>query len=176
MIGEWSGNVRSTPTPKDSLRTVKDSRTPLPRRAMTAPSNPWTRSRVPPTPRTWTFTVSPGAKSGTSSRRLAWSTRSVGCIVYVLLGAGGTRGRSGKAVKRSERVGQRELLEQRPLVGAHPAPGLDEVRPALDGPGHRRGPPHAGHAPVVARAQHLGDLPAPEAPRPGVVRVLEQPA
>ena len=44
IFGEWSGNVRSTPTPNDCLRTVKVSRAPLPWRAMTMPSKTWVRS------------------------------------------------------------------------------------------------------------------------------------
>ena len=64
MIGECTGNVRSTPTPKLTLRTVKVSRTPEPWRRMTAPWKTWTRSRVPSTTRTWTLTVSPGANGG----------------------------------------------------------------------------------------------------------------
>src|SRR5215204_1427332 len=107
---------------------------------MTAPSKTCTRSRLPSTTRTWTLTVSPGAKSGTSSRRLAWSMRSVGCIVHVLLCARGLRGafaareelveRSGE---RSDQMAEAELLETRPLGVGEPAPGHDEVRPALDG-------------------------------------------
>ena len=38
IFGEWSGNVRSTPTPNDCLRTVNVSRTPAPWRLMTVPS------------------------------------------------------------------------------------------------------------------------------------------
>src|ERR1017187_617146 len=78
MVGEWTGNVRSTPTPKLTLRTVKVSCTPPPWRFMTAPWNTWTRSRVPSTTRTWTLTVSPGRNSGMSSRRLSRSIMSVG--------------------------------------------------------------------------------------------------
>ena len=43
------------------------------------------------------------------------------------------------------------------------------------GAGEGLGPAPAGDAGVVARAQHLGHLPAPELGRAGVVRVLEQP-
>src|ERR1700694_4500555 len=78
MTGEWTGKVRSTPTPKLTLRTVKVSRTPVPWRRTTAPWKTWTRSRVPSTTRTCTLTVSPGRKSGMSSRRLSRSMMSVG--------------------------------------------------------------------------------------------------
>src|SRR5687768_3796151 len=80
MIGECFGNVRSTPTPKLTLRTVNVSRTPLPLIRITTPWNTCTRSRVPSTTRTWTFNVSPGPKSGMSLRRWARSTRSVAFI------------------------------------------------------------------------------------------------
>ena len=46
---------------------------PPPLRAMTTPSNTWTRSRPPSTTRTCTFTVSPERNSGTSSRNRAFS-------------------------------------------------------------------------------------------------------
>src|SRR6187401_498007 len=80
MIGECIGKVRSTPTPKLTLRTVKVSRTPLPLIRITTPWNTCTRSRVPSTTRTCTFNVSPGPKSGMSLRRWARSTRSVAFI------------------------------------------------------------------------------------------------
>ena len=51
IFGEWTGNVRSTPTPNDCLRTVNVSRTPLPWRLMTMPSKTCVRRRVPST--TW---------------------------------------------------------------------------------------------------------------------------
>ena len=60
-----AGNVRSTPTPKDCLRTVKVSRTPSPCRLMTTPSKTWVRRRVPSTTWKCTFTRSPDWKRGT---------------------------------------------------------------------------------------------------------------
>src|SRR5919112_1270274 len=68
MIGLWTGNVRSTPTPKLTFRTVNDSRTPSPAREITTPANTWIRERFPSTTLTWTLTVSPGRKVGTSWR------------------------------------------------------------------------------------------------------------
>ena len=47
---------------------------------MTTPWKTCTRSLLPSTTFTWTFRVSPAAKSGTSSRRLAWSITSVDFI------------------------------------------------------------------------------------------------
>jgi len=51
IFGECTGNVRSTPTPKDCLRTVKVSRAPWPWRLSTIPSKTWVRRRAPST--TW---------------------------------------------------------------------------------------------------------------------------
>ena len=60
-----AGNVRSTPTPKDCLRTVKVSRTPSPWRLMTTPSKTCVRRRVPSMTWKWTLTRSPAWKRGT---------------------------------------------------------------------------------------------------------------
>jgi large subunit ribosomal protein L19 len=49
IFGECTGNVRSTPTPNDCLRTVNVSRTPEPCRRRTIPSNTWVRRRLPST-------------------------------------------------------------------------------------------------------------------------------
>src|SRR5699024_1195973 len=68
MVGECSGKVRSMPTPKEDLRTVKVSRIPPPERASTTPWKTWIRERLPSTTLTCTFTVSPGRNSGMSSR------------------------------------------------------------------------------------------------------------
>jgi hypothetical protein len=45
IFGEWTGNVRSTPTPNDCLRTVNVSREPEPCRLITIPSKTCTRRR-----------------------------------------------------------------------------------------------------------------------------------
>ena len=65
ILGEWTGKVRSTPTPNDCLRTVKVSRTPLPWRLITTPSKTWVRRRVPSTTWKCTRTRSPAWKDGT---------------------------------------------------------------------------------------------------------------
>ena len=67
-IGEWSGKVRSTPTPKETLRTVKVRPMPAPWMRITTPWKIWTRERVPSMTLTWTLTVSPARNSGRSSR------------------------------------------------------------------------------------------------------------
>ena len=76
IFGEWSGNVRSTPTPNDCLRTVKVSRTPAPWRLITIPSKTWTRRRWPSITWKCTRTVSPALNCGRSPRaigRARWS-------------------------------------------------------------------------------------------------------
>ena len=55
--------MRSTPSPKLILRTVKVGASPWLLR-MTMPSNAWTRSFSPSLIFTWTRTVSPGSNSG----------------------------------------------------------------------------------------------------------------
>src|SRR5215212_9687006 len=89
MIGLWTGNVRSTPTPKLTLRTVNASRTPSPAREITTPANTWIRDRFPSTTLTWTLTVSPGRKEGTSSRRDAESSSLISLLMRIFL-AGAT--------------------------------------------------------------------------------------
>src|SRR5438552_7327297 len=78
--GEWTGKVRSTPTPYDVLRTVNISRLPPPLRRITVPSKTWMRSLSPSTTRTCTRTVSPGLKGGNSLRSCSASMRSMGFI------------------------------------------------------------------------------------------------
>src|SRR5215213_2884088 len=85
MIGLWTGNVRSTPTPKLTLRTVNASRTPSPAREITTPANTWIRDRFPSTTLTCTFTVSPGRKEGTSSRRDAESSSLISLLMRISL-------------------------------------------------------------------------------------------
>ena len=63
-FGECSGNVLSTPTPNDCLRTVNVSREPAPWRLMTMPSKTWSRERAPSITRKWTRTLSPALNRG----------------------------------------------------------------------------------------------------------------
>ena len=46
-LGVWTGKVRSTPTPKEILRTVKVSREEPPLMRMTSPWKTCSRSRSP---------------------------------------------------------------------------------------------------------------------------------
>src|SRR6185437_5707612 len=89
MTGECTGNVRSTPTPKLTLRTVKVSRMPEPCRRITTPWKSCTRERVPSMTLTLTLSVSPGRNAGMSSRRLAESSPSSVCMLCRFL-AGAT--------------------------------------------------------------------------------------
>src|SRR5262245_63901049 len=156
MMGECTGKVRSTPTPKLTLRTVKVSRLPLPLRRITTPWNTWTRSRLPSTTRTCTFRVSPGANSGTSSRSCVRSTRSVAFI------EGGSREQSGRESNRLrvERV-VGELAPGRVvlLVGGT---ALEQVGTSIPGAAQRRRPTPARDPRMVTAAQHLGHRVAPE--------------
>src|SRR5947207_13288607 len=80
IIGLCTGKMRSTPMPLEILRTVKDSLTPLPRRAMHTPSNAWRRSLSPSFTRTLTRSVSPARKAGTSVRSHSFWVSINGCI------------------------------------------------------------------------------------------------
>src|SRR3546814_14116660 len=77
MRGLYSGKTRSTPSPYDSLRTVKEELRPRLRRAMQTPSKAWTRPSVPSTTSTSTRTVLPGAKAGgrSAERRVGQECR-----------------------------------------------------------------------------------------------------
>src|SRR6266545_1630449 len=81
IFGEWSGNVRSTPTPKDCLRTVKVSRAPAPWRFRTMPSKTWIRCLWPSITLKCTRTVSPALNRGMSSRNWARSSVSITLLI-----------------------------------------------------------------------------------------------
>src|SRR5881296_1268599 len=68
--------MRSTPCPKDILRTVNVSRAPPCFCAMQIPSNTWMRSLSPSLIFTWTLMVSPGLNFGISVRSCCFSTTS----------------------------------------------------------------------------------------------------
>src|SRR5918995_1097685 len=81
IFGECTGNVRSTPTPNDCLRTVKVSRAPAPWRLITIPSNTWIRRRCPSITWKWTRTVSPALNRGMPVR--SWARSSVSMILLM---------------------------------------------------------------------------------------------
>ena len=76
----FAGLGYSTPTPFEIFRTVKDSLTPLPRRAMHTPSNAWIRSLSPSFTRTSTRSVSPARNGGRSLRSQVFWVSMNGCI------------------------------------------------------------------------------------------------
>src|SRR5215218_4617612 len=171
MLGECTGKVRSTPTPKETLRTVNVSRRPPPWRRRTKPWKTWIRSRLPSTTRTCTLTVSPGRKSGRSSRSCARSTTSVICMMdetpWKAENANGQH-----SATRAHHEGNRPSLPL--LLPGGVAGPLQQVGPLPAGALQRLLAPPALHGAVVARAEHGRDLQAPVDGRPGVLRVLEQ--
>src|SRR4029453_13578257 len=66
IVGECSGKMRSTPWPKETLRTVNDARRPPRCMPITMPSKIWMRSLSPSRTFTCTRTVSPDFMSGRS--------------------------------------------------------------------------------------------------------------
>src|SRR3546814_8505914 len=67
ICGEYSWKVRSTASPDEILRTIKDEFRPRLRLPITTPSYACTRLRVPSTTFTLTITVSPGPNTGLAS-------------------------------------------------------------------------------------------------------------
>src|SRR3712207_4815651 len=171
MLGEWTGKVRSTPTPKETLRTVNVSRRPPPWRRRTKPWKTWIRSRLPSTTRTCTLTVSPGRKSGRSSRICARSTTSVICMMdEAPWKAGCAKGQHNATRALSE--GNR-LRGRLPLLAGLLGP-FQQVRAEAAGPLQRLGAPPALDGAVVAGPQHGGDLQPAVDRRAGVLGVLQQ--
>src|SRR5688572_7608613 len=123
IFGECTGNVRSTPTPNDCLRTVNVSRTPWPWRLMTTPSKTWVRRRVPSITWKWTRTRSPEAKVGTR-RSCARSRVSITVLMKEAPAAGRTPARADHG---SEGVPRRPRVSGggAPLAAAGPPPGAD---------------------------------------------------
>src|SRR4051795_1632272 len=151
IFGEWTGNVRSTPTPNDCLRTVNVSRTPLPWRLITTPSKTWVRRRVPSTTWKWTFTRSPAWKLGT--RRSCARSR---LSITPVMAERERDGRGFAAVARRPRmVAKESVLSGAPLAAPRPPPG--------------------GDLGVVAGQEDVGPPPAAPLERPGVVRILRRP-
>src|SRR4051812_10848182 len=155
ILGECTGNVRSTPTPKDCLRTVNVSRTPWPWRLMTTPSKTWVRRRVPSMTWKCTRTRSPAWNWGT--RRSCARSRD---SMTLLMGSAQRNARAGlprRAVHGSEQSRPFSRLRawarlRAPLAAAGPAPGADLG--------------------VMAGEQDVGHPPAAVLGGPRVVRVL----
>src|SRR5262245_7278919 len=77
IFGEWTGKVRSTPSPCTMRRTVNISRMPSPRLLMTTPAKICTRSFSPSRMRWCTSTWSPMSNSATSFLSPGSSTRAI---------------------------------------------------------------------------------------------------
>src|SRR5580765_2833778 len=90
IFGECTGNVRSTPTPNDCLRTVNVSRTPAPWRLSTIPSKTWTRRRWPSITWKCTRTVSPALNGGRFVR--SWRCSMLSITLLIERGPSGRRG------------------------------------------------------------------------------------
>src|SRR5438477_701789 len=161
IVGECTGKVRSTPIPKDIFRTVNVSRSPPPWRRITTPWKTWMRSRPASATRTCTRTVSPGLKSGRSSRKRGRSTRSV-------LFMAGSRVREGASADAHVSTGLSATDASR--AGSVAVEEVGAVAPGLLGGGAF---PPPGDPRVVAGQQDVGDLHAAELPGARVVRVIE---
>src|SRR4029453_3446369 len=141
IFGECTGNVRSTPTPNDCLRTVNVSRTPAPWRLSTIPSKTCTRRRWPSITWKCTRTVSPALNGGRFVRSCRCSRSAITRLIE--------RGPAG----RRRMLAKRDPF-RRPVGREH---GADQVLP-------RYGPPAARVARLAAVVAHeevlaLGDGP-----------------
>src|SRR5688500_19884257 len=102
---------------------------------MTLPWNTCTRSLLPSTTRTCTFSSSPGAKWGMSSRNWSLSMRSVAFMADRPEGVGWRpRGGAdpGRRVGLSRIRDRRELFQQASFLIGEAAAGLDDVRSGGD--------------------------------------------
>src|ERR1700733_2995579 len=127
MAGLYDWNTRSTPSPGEILRTVKEEFRPRLLLAMTTPSYAWTRSRSPSTTLTCTTTVSPGLNSG--SLRVARSSFSFLFILFIAVAFPITCVIDPTVFHPPRGCRALEFLEEIALLAAHPAP-LQKVRPA----------------------------------------------
>src|ERR1019366_4650859 len=169
ILGECTGNERSTPTPKDCLRTVNVSRAPCPWRLMTTPSKTWIRRREPSMTWKCTFTRSPGANVGTR-RSCARSMVSMTLLMMVKkevrLGGRGDRGGEFRPARSAMVADDRRSP---PHQGA--ASGAARLRRTLP-PFAPAPPPPVADPPMMPGEQDLGHPPAPVLGRAGVVGVL----
>src|SRR5690625_2252401 len=74
LYSEYNWKVRSTDSPEEILRTIKEEFSPRLRRPITTPSNACSLFLLPSTTLTLTKTLSPGAKSGMT---FDWVRRSI---------------------------------------------------------------------------------------------------
>src|SRR6476620_7337090 len=118
ILGEWTGKVRSTPTPNDCLRTVNVSRTPAPWRLITIPSKTCTRRRWPSITWKCTRTLSPALNGGRSLR--SWRCSRLSITRFMKRGPAGRGGMLAQTGAPS--AAQRDVEEQ-----AQREPRTDEV-------------------------------------------------
>src|SRR5215470_11968197 len=115
ILGECTGNVRSTPTPNDCLRTVNVSRTPAPWRFSTIPSKTCTRRRWPSITWKCTRTVSPALNGGRLLR--SWRCSRFSIMRFIERGPSGRGGMLAHAGAPSaaQRHGGQEAQERQAL-------------------------------------------------------------
>src|SRR3954471_2844555 len=109
IFGECTGNVRSTPTPNDCLRTVNVSRPPAPWRLSTIPSKTCTRRRWPSITWKWTRTLSPALNGGRFVR--SWRCSRFSITRFIERGPAGRGGML--APSTAQRDDEQEAEERR---------------------------------------------------------------
>src|SRR5437868_7457675 len=157
MSGEYVWKVRSTPSPEEILRTMKDELRPRFRFAITMPSNACTRFLSPSTTFTLTSTVSPGEKSG-----MVLPSRLISSCSIVRI-------RSISAPVLPLELGQQCLF-----FAAH-ASRLQQIGPPQPRPAQRLLQPPAPDVHMMPGEQHLWHPLAAVHLRPRVLRAVEQP-
>src|SRR5688500_6601534 len=163
-VGECNGKMRSTPWPNDTLRTVNVARAPPRCIPITMPSKTWMRSLSPSRTFTWTRTVSPARMSGRFVRCVC-SIVSIAFITVLL----GRPWRPPVFEVFPPRV--QPLAIRRVQVGAG-----QQIRPPRQRAAQPFAPPPFVDLGMMPREEHLRHRLAAPHRRPGVVRVIEQPA
>src|SRR4029079_14976449 len=125
IFGECTGNVRSTPTPNDCLRTVNVSRTPAPWRLSTIPSKTCTRRRWPSITWKWTRTVSPALQGGRFVR--SWCCSRLSITLLIERGPAGRRGMLTERDSVRRPVGGKDRTDQVLARPSAPAPRVARV-------------------------------------------------
>src|SRR5262245_19369914 len=148
MVGECSGKMRSTPWPKETLRTVNDARVPPRWRPITTPSKIWMRSLSPSRTFTCTLTVSPAFIAGRSAS-CDFSTNSIAPMS--------------------------KLLQDLSFFIVQTCIG-QQIRPPLERACQGGALPPAPNLRVIARQQNLRHAQVGNLRRPRELRKVEQPA
>src|SRR6478609_11321032 len=136
IFGECTGNVRSTPTPNDCLRT------PAPWRLSTIPSKTCTRRRWPSITWKCTRTVSPALNGGRFVRSCCCSRLSITLLIE--RGPAGRRGMLAERDSVRRPIGGKDRTDQVLARHSAPAPRVarvtavvahEEVLPERNAPG-----------------------------------------